>query len=135
MVFRPAPILIPPSRVCPSFLPSLPACRPLKQVLADVKDELYDPISNVPCEPMRTRLGALYEGYEPRYFWWESVEMIRKLVLCSLLQLVSPGTATQLALALTITARAAPLRCGLHALGAATCGHSWWGALHGCMLL
>ena len=29
----------------------------------------------------RTALGFLHREYEPRYFWWEIVEVVKKLVL------------------------------------------------------
>jgi uncharacterized membrane protein len=40
--------------------------------------------------------GALYETYEPEFWMWESVEMIKKAFLTGGVLLISPGSSTQI---------------------------------------
>ena len=50
-----------------------------------------------PCPEMVQHLGFLYSGYDPRYYYWESVELLRKLALTGLIIFVMPGSPSQLA--------------------------------------
>ena len=47
-------------------------------------------------------LSLLHKEYEPRYFFWEIMELTRKLILVGVasLELVRPGSVTQLYMAL-----------------------------------
>ena len=67
------------------------------------RGELYNPITNKPLPRARDEVGSLYVAFEPEAYWWEIVEMLRKLVLCGLLQYIEPGSALQIAVALTIS--------------------------------
>merc|ERR1711990_542708 len=40
--------------------------------------------------------GALYTAYSQELYWWEVVELLRKLALTGLVLLIQPGTAVQL---------------------------------------
>ena len=39
--------------------------------------------------------GSLYQSYEPEYYYWECVEMLRKMLLTGAVQLVGSGTSAQ----------------------------------------
>eukprot|EP00937_MAST-01D_sp_MAST-1D-sp2_P007766 g7766.t1 len=45
---------------------------------------------------MEEELGFLYLGYTRKYWWWECVELLRKLTLTGLVVFIAPGTPTQL---------------------------------------
>ena len=45
-------------------------------------------------------LGFLYEGYARDYWWWESVELFRKLLLTGIITFISPGTPMQMFIAI-----------------------------------
>ena len=47
-------------------------------------------------------LAFLYSEYEPTFFFWELVEISRKLILVGFMVLVSPGTMYQLLIGLFI---------------------------------
>jgi hypothetical protein len=49
-----------------------------------------------------SRLSFLYEAYEPRVFWFEVVESIRRLALTAGLIFIKPGTASQILISLLI---------------------------------
>jgi len=51
---------------------------------------------------IRERLGFIYDRYEPDFYWWEVVEMIRKFFLTGLILFMAPGSIAQLASALMI---------------------------------
>jgi len=59
------------------------------------------------------RMGFIYERYEKEYYWFEVVEMIRKLFLTGIILLAEPGSVFQLACALLIAAyfMAIHIRC------------------------
>jgi hypothetical protein len=46
----------------------------------------------------------LYDEYEPWAFWWELLEMVRRLVLVGVMVLVSRGSVTQLVIATVLCA-------------------------------
>jgi predicted outer membrane repeat protein len=81
----------------------------------------HDPVSGEPmdmmtvCESRRENpaimhLQFLYDHYEPRYYWWECVELLRKFMLTGLLVFFAPsepisgidGSATQTVMGLFI---------------------------------
>jgi hypothetical protein len=41
------------------------------------------------------RYGFLYKSYEPRFWYWESVEAIRRIVLTGVVSVLSPSSSTQ----------------------------------------
>ena len=43
----------------------------------------------------------LYDDYEPLGFWWEVIEMLRRFFLVGLLNIINPGSITQLVFATT----------------------------------
>jgi hypothetical protein len=51
----------------------------------------------VPNPEWQDKLGVLYDGYEPEYWYWEVIEMIRKLLLVGLIVFILPDTANQMA--------------------------------------
>jgi len=59
------------------------------------------------------RYGFVYERYEPDYYWWEVVEMIRKFLLTGVILFLAPGSIAQLAMALLIASyfMAAHVKC------------------------
>jgi hypothetical protein len=61
----------------------------------------------------RKRFGFIYGRYEPEYYWWELVEMTRKLLLTGGILFLAPGSVAQLACALVIAAyfMAAHIKC------------------------
>merc|ERR1712166_554493 len=46
---------------------------------------------------------ALVGDYEPEYYYWECVEMGRKLMLAGFIMFVEPGTPIQVAVAMAVT--------------------------------
>ena len=42
-----------------------------------------------------SKYGFLYESYEPRFWYWESVEAIRRIVLTGVVSVLSPSSSTQ----------------------------------------
>ena len=50
-----------------------------------------------------SRFGFLFIAYRVDFWWWEGVEMLRKLLMTSLLVFVMPGEPGQLAAAAMIT--------------------------------
>merc|ERR1712072_452359 len=51
---------------------------------------------------LKRRYGMLYARYEQQYYYWELTEMARKLLLCSLIIYVQPGTIMQVIGAMAI---------------------------------
>ena len=49
------------------------------------------------------RYGFLYAKYEDRAWYWELVEMFRKLLFTSLIMFLAQGTATQIVIAMFIS--------------------------------
>ena len=47
-------------------------------------------------------LGFLVDGYNPGYFWWELIELLRKLLLTGFLALLQPGSLLQLFCAIIV---------------------------------
>jgi hypothetical protein len=43
------------------------------------------------------KLGFLFDSYEPQFWWWEEVEMVRKLVLTGIIVFIKPDTPLQMA--------------------------------------
>lgn len=66
------------------------------------QDGLWKPVLKK-CEYTKTVLGNLYKSYEPQYYWWESVELIRKLMLTGVIIFIMPETPTQLGIGLMLT--------------------------------
>ena len=100
-----------------------PICVPLLFFfsLSRNREKLYEPLD--PLEPIvrdsdgdivrrphavtKQYLGMLYISYSSKYYWWESVELVRKLSLTGIIIFIAPDTAMQLAagclMALTAT--------------------------------
>ena len=53
------------------------------------------PLSTEEATALSKALGFLHREYEPRYFWWEIVEVVKKLVLVGFAAIVFPGSVTQ----------------------------------------
>jgi hypothetical protein len=47
-------------------------------------------------------IGMLYTNYKPHFWWWEVVELIRKLILTSVVIFVMPGSPSQFAFGILI---------------------------------
>lgn len=73
------------------------------QKLNQEKKNLYDPITELPAGPALKKLGPMYEAYEPAYWWWEVLELYRKLFLCAILQYVQPDSPSQIIIAIVFT--------------------------------
>jgi hypothetical protein len=52
---------------------------------------------------MMNRFGSLYAGYTAKCYWWESMELFRKLTLTGLIIFIKPGSAAQLAMGCVIS--------------------------------
>ena len=88
--------------------------------------------------PLSAALGFLHREFEPRYFWWEILEVVKKLMLIGVFGVFYPGTVYQLVVAmmfslgfLMLTAVAQPYRSDVHdfiALGSSfcLCGVFFW---------
>ena len=48
-------------------------------------------------------LGFLHREFEPRYFWWEILEVVKKLVLVGFAAIILPGSVTQLIVAFVVS--------------------------------
>jgi hypothetical protein len=92
-----------------------------------------------PDEEVEAELGFLYAGYEREYWWWECVELLRKLALTSLITFINPGTSSQLFIAvimaqifITLYARQQPYESDADdALQLCSQLHIWFTALAG----
>jgi len=49
------------------------------------------------------QFNALMGDYEPISYYWESIELSRKLILAGFIMFVAPGSSTQVGIALLIT--------------------------------
>jgi len=49
------------------------------------------------------KVGFLFEAYTVQTWYWESVELMRKLILTSILALVAPGSATQVTVGVLVS--------------------------------
>jgi len=66
------------------------------------RNDLFEEGSDEPKEELRDELGFLYAGYRKQYWWWESVELFRKLALTGILAFFKPGTPEQLFLGIML---------------------------------
>ena len=75
-------------------------------------------LETAPKTAFSKALGFLHREYEPRFFWWEILDVTKKLVLVGFAAIIVPGTVYQLVMAmifsltlmLLIRRRAVPLR-------------------------
>lgn len=51
------------------------------------------------CEGIRT----LYQAYEPHYWYWEVVEIIRRLLLTAVVSVMLSGTSAQMVICVAIS--------------------------------
>lgn len=58
-------------------------------------DEDKPPITG-PSEVWDVGLAFLYRSFKPSYFFWESVDLYRKLLITGIVTFISPGTITQI---------------------------------------
>ena len=66
------------------------------------RNDLFEEGSDEPKEELRDELGFLYAGYRKQYWWWESVELFRKLALTGIIAFFKPGTPEQLFLGIVL---------------------------------
>jgi hypothetical protein len=66
-----------------------------KDIIRHGKPEEKDRLENV--------YGSLYVQYEPKYYWWEVFEMIKKMLLTGGLVMLAPGSSAQILVAVIIT--------------------------------
>ena len=52
---------------------------------------------------VRDVYGSLYEAYEPQFWYFESIEMIKKMILAGGLVLVAPGSSAQILVGILVT--------------------------------
>ena len=57
----------------------------------------------VPDEVQRRTRGFLFMSYEPEMYYFECIDLIRKVIFTSLVVLIAPGTATQLVLVMLMS--------------------------------
>lgn len=73
-----------------------------QESLMDARSAILERVSasdfNVPTSSFK----FLWRDYEPRCYWWECLEVLRRVFFCSLLSAIDPGSKLQLALALFI---------------------------------
>ena len=98
-------------------------------------------LHNNKVTPLSKALEFLHREYEPRYFWWEILEVVKKLILVGFAAIIVPGSVTQLVMAMLVSlafmllvAVAAPYRSDVHdfiALGSAfcLCGVFFWSVI------
>jgi len=67
------------------------------------KDVLYDRVTGEASGVAAKKFGGMYSMYEPQYYYWEVVELYRKLFLCGVLQFVQPGSGTQIVICIAFT--------------------------------
>jgi hypothetical protein len=66
------------------------------------------------------RLGFLYSSYKPTYFYWEIVEIVRKLLLTSCIIFVGDGTASQVLVGLLVSIICLSMHLRLHPFAEST---------------
>ena len=69
---------------------------------------------------MGREYSFLVSAYQPRYFYWEGLDMIRKLSMVGLLVVAGQGSLSQIfiGLCLSVSSLGAQIRCALHAVAA-----------------
>jgi len=89
--------------------------------LRDLASLVYAPSGTLPAGARRglfavrqrhavmLRVGAMYDGYTPRAYWWEAEELLRRLALSALIVLVPSGSSLQVATATLVAAAALAL--------------------------
>ena len=80
---------------------SITATPPL--VWSRASDESKDDEDPRKDQLIMNRFGFLFVAYRVNFWWWEAVEMFRKLLMTSVLVFVMPGTTGQLAMGSMIT--------------------------------
>ena len=63
---------------------------------------LYKRRKDLDSEKNRKTFGSLYESYKPRYWYFECLEMLRKMILAGGLVIIRPGTSSQILLGLLV---------------------------------
>ena len=53
-------------------------------------------------EKLDKSIGNLYAQYKPKYYWWECLEMVKKMMLTGGLILLSPGSSAQILLGILV---------------------------------
>ena len=66
------------------------------------RSELYIEGTDTPNPEKAAELGFLYAGYTKKYWWWEFVELFRKLMLTGIIAFYKPGSPQQLFLAVLL---------------------------------
>lgn len=75
-----------------------------KQVLREAQIHMEQVLQQQPAhQDVIYRYGFIFEQYNPDAFYWELLELLRKLMLTSLIMFVDPGSTAQLAWALAIS--------------------------------
>ena len=64
---------------------------------------LQERAKNEDENPSLKSVRFLYENYQPKYWWFEAFETLRKLSLTGFLVFLAPGTGLQIVIAMTIT--------------------------------
>jgi len=79
----------------------------------------YLRISNMMHHKVKARLGFIYECYEEESWWWEIVELLRKMFMNGVMCLLLPDSPTQIMIGMvitfvfmTITLQQRPYKCG-----------------------
>ena len=74
------------------------------KMIPRVTDALNTSISKVgTLSPMCEGIRTLFQSYEPHYWYWEIVEIIRRLLLTAVVSVMLSGTSTQLVICVAIS--------------------------------
>lgn len=66
------------------------------------RKQLFVEGSDEPTAELEDEMGFLYGGYRKDLWWWECVELLRKLVLTGIIAIYKPGSPEQLFLAIVL---------------------------------
>lgn len=74
---------------------ALKCCTAITGLCHSGDDEEKPPITG-PTEVWDVGLAFLYRSFKPSYFFWETVDLYRKLLITGIVTFISPGTITQI---------------------------------------
>jgi hypothetical protein len=57
----------------------------------------------MPDKATGKRIGMLYLSYKPAYWWWEVVDLVRKLTITGMIIFIMPGTPSQFAFGILLS--------------------------------
>jgi len=66
-------------------------------------ERLFEVGTEKPTELAKRKYGPMFVAYEPQFWYWEVIELYRKLFLCAVLQFIRPGSPSQILVAILTT--------------------------------